>query len=425
MSETYDLLIIGGGAAGFFAAAHAGRRKPGLRIAILEKNRDVLQKVKVSGGGRCNVTHSCFDTDRLLENYPRGYTFLKPPFNRFGPAQTVEWFAQGGVKLKTEKDGRMFPVTDSSQTIMDCLIQESKKAGAEIYTHTRVDKFEFVDKLWRVETQQNGIFFARNLLIATGSDKRIWDQLNELTLRIIPPVPSLFTFNLPDHPIRELQGISFNRVNVSLAHSDLNTDGPILITHWGLSGPAVLKLSAKAALLLHEREYRFKVTVNWLPDISRAEVETSLKELTVTFSKKNVSSQIPFGLTGRFWKFICEQAGIRAFQKFAETGNRHIKTLSGLLCEMTFDVNGKSTFKEEFVTAGGIDLSEVDDRSFGSVRWPGLYLAGEVLNIDAVTGGFNFQAAWTGAWHVAESVCSQAFPPGRKTISRKDGVSGR
>ncbi|NBA84137.1 aminoacetone oxidase family FAD-binding enzyme [Emticicia sp. CRIBPO] len=404
MNKKFDLLIIGGGAAGFFTAINTAVKNPGFKIAIIEKNREVLQKVKVSGGGRCNVTHSCFEVKKLLENYPRGNFFLQEPFQNFNPRHTISWFRERGVKIKTEQDGRMFPDTDSSQTIIDCFIAEVKRLKIEVITQKRVEKFSQQNDLWRLDMQDNESLFARNLAITSGSDKRIWDSLAELNLDIVPPVPSLFTFNIPQHPVTALPGISFPHMAVQLQDSTLQSEGPGLITHWGLSGPAILKLSAKAAIELNQRDYKFKIKVNWLGKISKDKVMEELRAMINSFPKKNVNAHPPFELTQRFWKFICDQAEIKEFQKFAETGKKHIAVLAGLLTEMEFEVNGKSTFKEEFVTAGGIDLEQVDNKSFASKKHTGLYFAGEVLNIDAVTGGFNFQAAWTGGWHIAQSV---------------------
>lgn len=404
MNKRFDLLIIGGGAAGFFTAINTAVKHPGFKIAILEKNREVLQKVKVSGGGRCNVTHSCFEVDKLLENYPRGNFFLKEPFKNFNPRHTISWFQERGVKIKTEQDGRMFPVTDSSQTIIDCFLSEVKRHKIEVVTQKRVEKFSQQGDLWSVEIQDNERLLSRNLAITSGSDKRIWDSLAQLNLDIVPPVPSLFTFNIPQHPVTALPGISFPHISVQLKDSAFRTEGPGLITHWGLSGPAILKLSAKAAIEMNAKAYKFKIRVNWLGKPSKEKVTEELKSMINNFPKKNVNAHPPFELTQRFWKFICDQADIKEFQKFAETGKKHIAALAGLLTEMEFSVDGKSTFKEEFVTAGGIDLDQVDNQTFASKKHKGLYFAGEVLNIDAVTGGFNFQAAWTGGWHIARAV---------------------
>ena len=406
----YDLIIIGGGAAGFFTAINAAERNKNLRIAILERGRDVLQKVKVSGGGRCNVTHACFDPEALVNFYPRGNQELLEPFRRFNPINTIEWFESRGVRIKKESDGRMFPVSNSSQSIIDCFIDACYKNKIEIITNTRVESIEYNAGNWQLNAIGDRQFTSKKLMIATGSDNAMWKWLQSLGIEIVSPVPSLFTFNIKDERIQDLMGISAENVICRLIDAKnkaLNTftsKGAMLITHWGLSGPAILKLSAWAARDLHEVNYDFEVTVNWLGSTDVEKVRQHLHQQIVNQPKKNVLANAEFGMSIRLWKSLCAAAGVGEFQKWAETGKKHIAKLVEQLTNCRFKVNGKSTFKEEFVTAGGIDLSEVDFKTFSLKKYPNLYMAGEVLNIDAITGGFNFQAAWTGGWIAAQSL---------------------
>jgi predicted Rossmann fold flavoprotein len=402
--EEYDLVVIGGGAAGFFAAINAAEKNPNYKIVIIEKNRNVLPKVKVSGGGRCNVTNSCLNPNELIKNYPRGNDYLLEAFTKFGTKETFAWFEKHGVGLKTEIDGRVFPKTNSSQTIIDLFMSECYRLGIQIVTLERIKDIAQIENAWFIESEKQLNIKAKNLLIATGSDQRIWDLLNSLGVNIINPVPSLFTFNIKDSLLNNLQGVSFEKVGVTILASDFKNQGPFLITHWGISGPAVLKLSAWAARDLYLMNYEFKIKVNWLFDVSKDKVLQSLKENINLIPKKNVIANPMFNLTARFWKYVCEKSNILEYQKWAEMGKKSILLLAENLVEATFEVKGKSTFKEEFVTAGGVNLEEMDLATFSLKRYPNLYLAGEVLNIDAVTGGFNFQAAWTGGWIVGQSV---------------------
>ncbi|WP_259016927.1 BaiN/RdsA family NAD(P)/FAD-dependent oxidoreductase [Emticicia fluvialis] len=406
----YDLLIIGGGAAGFFTAINAAERNKNLRIAILERGRDVLQKVKVSGGGRCNVTHACFEPSALINFYPRGNQELLEPFKRFNPAHTIDWFESRGVRIKKESDGRMFPVSNSSQSIIDCFLDACYKNRIEIITNTRVESIENNGGNWQLNAIGDRQFTTKKLMIATGSDNAVWKLLQNLGIETVSAVPSLFTFNIKDERIQDLMGISTENVICRLSDSKnkaLNaytSNGALLITHWGLSGPAILKLSAWAARDLHDANYEFNISVNWLgtPDIEK--VRQHLHQQIINQPKKNVLANAEFGMSIRLWKSLCMAAGVGEYQKWAETGKKHIAKLVEQLTDCRFSVKGKSTFKEEFVTAGGVDLAEVDFSTFSLKKYPNLYMAGEVLNIDAVTGGFNFQAAWTGAWIAAQSL---------------------
>lgn len=395
----YDFLVIGGGAAGFFAAINVIQKNPTWKVAIIEKQGKVLQKVKVSGGGRCNVTNSISEPALLASNYPRGEEFLKKSFGLFSTSDTQAWFEKRGVRLKTEKDGRVFPITDSSQTIIDCFLKESK--NVDLVLNTRVESINKEGILWGVKTTSEKIYQTKNLMIATGSDRRVWEELARLKLPIADQVPSLFTFNISDKDLQSLQGVSFTNAKVSVKGT-LQQTGPLLITHWGLSGPAILKLSAWGAYILKEKSYNFTISVNWIPDLSIKHIESELKKAFETNAKKNIRSLTLFGLTQRFWNYICIKSGISEFQKGAESGKKQIASLIKNLTDCELKVEGKSTFKEEFVTAGGVILEEVNPTSFNTLSHSNLYLGGEVLHIDAITGGFNFQAAWTAGYLISQ-----------------------
>lgn len=398
----YDFLVLGGGAAGFFAAINTAMLKPNLKIAIIEKNREVLQKVKVSGGGRCNVTNVISNPLELVNNYPRGASFLRDAFGRFGSLETQHWFEKQGVILKSEPDGRVFPISNSSQTIIDCFKNLLKKYKIELFTLERVENIAKTDNGWLLKTQNNIDFETNKLMIASGSDNRVWDILHSLGHNIIPAVPSLFTFNIKDAALQELQGVSFKKAEVKIKNTDLESEGPFLITHWGVSGPAILKLSAWGARKLAELNYDFKVEINWLPEYNTKELLGLLKENINSMPKKTVIANPLFDITSRFWKYICTKSEISEQQNWAEMGKKKCLELAQNLTACNYKVTGKSTFKEEFVTAGGIDLDEVSNIDFGSKIHQNLFFSGEVLDIDAITGGFNFQAAWTGAWCVSQ-----------------------
>ncbi len=401
MVKNFEVLIVGGGAAGFFSAITFAEANPGVRVAILEKGREVLQKVKVSGGGRCNVTHACFDAKELVKNYPRGSKALIGPFHRFSPSDTVEWFRGRGVRLKTEADGRMFPVTDNSETIVHCLLDAARRSGVEVLTGQNVVSIQPPDASghWRLKAQAGDIFQSKKLMIATGSSPRFWEMLAGLGHRIVPPVPSLFTFNIKDPRLTGLLGISVPEARVQVKGEKLSAAGPLLITHWGMSGPAILRLSAWGARALHQRNYRFEIEVNWLGKVTTGEALETLNQLKLDWSKKIVAVNGPFpDLPKRLWERFVVAAGIPESMRWADLNKEKLRQLGLQLTSGSFQVNGKSTFKEEFVTAGGVDLDEIDFKKFESKIHPGLFLAGEVLDIDAITGGFNFQAAWTGGF---------------------------
>lgn len=403
--EVYDIIIIGGGAAGFFASIVCAEMYPSLRIIILERGTDVLNKVRISGGGRCNVTNSCFDPKDLIKNYPRGEKELLGPFYQFNCLHTIEWFEQKGVKLKTEEDGRIFPMTDNSETIAQCLIQSASNAGVKIMTSYRVDDINKTDLVWKLSTN-HGILNSKKLFIGTGSSNAIWKILGNLGHNIIPAVPSLFTFNIKDSMLNELAGISVSNISATISlteqkKSNVITTGPILITHWGLSGPAILKLSAWGARLLHSYGYKFELNINWLFPLTTNEILNQLNVLkSGDWSKKKINSHSPFSqLPLRLWKYLLSKSLIENNEKnWADLNKKEITLLTETLSTSNFKVNGKSSFKEEFVTAGGVSLKDINLKNFESKITPGLFLAGEVLDIDAVTGGFNFQAAWTGGY---------------------------
>ncbi|CAN5259876.1 NAD(P)/FAD-dependent oxidoreductase [soil metagenome] len=402
--DKYDIIIIGGGAAGFFAAINAAEMKPNSRIIILERGKEVLTKVRISGGGRCNVTHAEFIPNELIKNYPRGEKELRGPFHTFMTGDTIGWFEQRGIELKIEPDGRMFPVSDSSDTIINCFLQETERLGIKVLKNHSVQDIKKADDLWSISTN-NGIFLANKVLMATGSNPKIWSLLQKLGHTIEPPVPSLFTFNIKDERITDLPGVS-TVASVKVVSRKLKSQGPLLVTHWGMSGPAILKLSAWGARELHDLNYNFEISVNWLPGYAPEEIAEEIGELKLAHRKQQISKYAQFNLPKRLWQSLVKAAGIDDNIIWANLSKNQIKDLTIELTGGIFTVNGKSTFKEEFVTAGGIVLKEVNFKTFESKVQTNLYFAGEILNIDAITGGFNFQNAWTGAYVAAAAMTS-------------------
>ena len=405
MNSKYDIIIIGGGAAGFFTAINSVENNPNLSVAILERGKTVLEKVRISGGGRCNVTHACFVPNDLVKFYPRGERELKGPFNQFCSGDTIEWFEKHGVELKIEEDGRMFPVSDSSETIIDCFMDAVKKLKIDVLTNHSVQELYKTETHWKVTTTQD-VFTCEKVVMATGSNPKIWELLQNLGHSIEEPVPSLFTFNVKDVRIKELMGIS-TPATVKVKKSKLEASGPLLITHWGLSGPGILRLSAWGARELSDKKYHFAIMVNWLNETSFDEAIEALKETKEENAKKSVLKYPQFELPKRLWENLVKAAGILEETKWADLNKNQLNALTEQLTNGEYQVNGKSTFKEEFVTAGGIQLKEVNFKTMESKLLPNLYFAGEILNIDAITGGFNFQNAWTGGFIVAESIAKQ------------------
>lgn len=400
--KEFDIIIVGGGAAGFFAAINAAENNPGLSILILERGKEVLTKVRISGGGRCNVTHAQFLPSELVRNYPRGEKELRGPFHKFMTGDTIEWFGKRQVELKTEEDGRMFPVTDSSQTIIDCFLKECRRLNIEVRTREGLKNFRQIGENWELKTGVDE-YKCKKLMLATGSNSKVWNMLEEMGHSIIPAVPSLFTFNIQDARIKDLAGVA-SPAGVRITGKDLEATGPLLITHWGMSGPAILKLSAWGARMLNELDYKFSIEVNWLPGKNIQQIREELKDIKFKLSRQQVNTRCPFELPKRLWQKIVVGTGIKPEKKWADLNKEELVKLAEELTAAKYKVNGKSTFKEEFVTAGGIDLKEVDFKSFESRLFKNLYFAGEILNIDAITGGFNFQNAWTGAYLAAQAM---------------------
>ena len=407
----YDLLIIGGGAAGFFTAINTAEKHPNFNIAILEKSKEVLHKVRISGGGRCNLTNATFTPQELVKNYPRGSKELLSPFHRFMCGDTMEWFEAHSVSLKTEPDGRVFPISNTSESIVNCFLNEIKKHHIELFAEQNVQAFSPTPKGWQVSTPKQ-TYIARNVVITTGSNPKIWQLLANLGHTIIPPVPSLFTFHTSTQWTKELSGIAVN-ASVSLLSKEgkslkITETAPLLFTHTGFSGPAVLRTSAWGARVLAECNYQCLMEVNFTANLTEAlsydETLSVLQEFKQHNGRKAMQSFSLFELPKRLWSALLENAGIIPEQVWAELNKPQLRRLAEALTQYRFPIEGKATFKEEFVTAGGVKLSEINFKTYESKLYPQLYLAGEVLDIDAITGGFNFQNAWTGGYIIAESI---------------------
>lgn len=404
--QSADFIIVGGGAAGIFCAVNMARLHPDRRVLILEKSGKLLSKVKISGGGRCNVTHACFDIDELSRRYPRGGSFVKKTFHQFAPADTVQWFADRGVQLKTEEDGRMFPVSNSSQTIIDCLMQEVNRYGVTIEMNADVKELTYVNDHFVLTSAAGRNWQAPAVCIASGGFPKLsqFDWLASTGHSIEPPVPSLFTFNMPGHSITKLMGLSVEQARVRIGGSKLESTGPLLITHWGMSGPAILRLSAWAARELHERQYNFFITVNWLPAHHEESLRLLFQQFRQQIPAQKISSRNQLGLPHRLWEYLLQESHISPERRWADLSSKEQNQLIRHCCHHSFDVKGKTTFKDEFVTAGGIRLSEIDHRTLMSRKQPNLFFAGEILDVDGITGGYNFQHAWTSGMIVAKNV---------------------
>lgn len=401
------LVVIGGGAAGFFAAVNTARLSTHWSVTLLEKSREVLSKVRISGGGRCNVTHHCFDPEIMSKAYPRGSRELRWAFERFQAEDTVKWFTERGVKLKTEEDGRMFPVTDDSATIINCLKREAETQGVEVLTKTKAEAVNIRgNSKYEVTVKHKNPIECDAVLVASGGSNResTYEWLHDLGHATVKPVPSLFTLNFRNKIFEDLSGISVPEASVEIPGTSFEHTGPVLITHWGLSGPAVLKTSAWAARYLYEQEYHFIVKVNWTYPADLNNVRKELKELRASNARKMITNQHRYEIPNRLWDRFLELSDIDPSRRWAEISNRQVHELAEQLANGKYEIQGKTTYKKEFVTSGGIPLQEVDFGSMESKIHPGLYFAGEVLNIDGITGGYNFQSAWTTGWIAARAI---------------------
>jgi predicted Rossmann fold flavoprotein len=415
-TERKHLVVIGGGAAGFFCAVNAARLNPTLKVIIVEKTSKLLSKVRVSGGGRCNVTHACFEISSLVKKYPRGTNFLKKAFHQFNTSHCIKWFEERGVKLKTESDGRMFSITDSSQTIIDCLLKEANKYRVEILMNREVKQLSMVNGVWLMEFADHSNFVADYVCVACGGYPKsfMFEWFKQLGHSIEEPVPSLFTFNMPGNSITELMGVAVEKASVKIVGSKLSDEGPLLITHWGMSGPAILKLSAWGAREFAIKNYHFSLLVNWITDYNEQTLRDRWQTIRNEHSAQKIGNRYPFGLPLRLWIYLLNESGINEDSRWADLPGKEQNKLIKNLVAMEFEVKGKTTFKEEFVTCGGIKLSEVDANTMQSKIVPNLFFAGEILDVDGITGGFNFQHAWTSGWIAANSIPKAGFsPPGR------------
>jgi len=414
------LAVIGGGASGFFCACNAARMNPALHVVLFEKSNKLLAKVKVSGGGRCNVTHSFTDIPSFLQNYPRGKNFLKRSFHVFNPEDTIHWFLQRGVELKQEKDGRIFPKSNQSQTIIDCLLNEVARHGIEILLQKKVNQLSckevnsmsgFERNQFILEFENGDKLKADYVCIACGglANEYQYNWLKETKHSFISPVPSLFTFNIPNHPILKLMGVSLNNVMIKIPELKEKMEGPLLITHWGFSGPAVLKLSAFAARELARLQYQFTIQINWLPEYNEHEIRDAFPGIRIRNSRLMVGGKNPFNIPSRLWTYFLDNAGILSSIRWADLSSKQINKLIQILTGSLFKVHGKTTFKEEFVTSGGISLQEIHAQTMESKIHRGLYFCGEIMDVDGITGGFNFQYAWTSAWCAAKSIASASM----------------
>jgi len=404
------MVVVGGGAAGFFCAIQIAELHPDWDISILEKSNKLLSKVRVSGGGRCNVTHACPDVELLLKKYPRGARFLKKAFYQFATKNTIQWFANNGVQLHTEKDGRMFPTTNNSETIIDCFLQKVHQYKIKILTEHEVVNVEKVTKEnlpnFFITLSNKKTMQADAICLATGgmlkSDKLPW--LISLGHSIVAPVPSLFTFNVVEKNITTLMGVAVDNAIIQWKGNKISEKGPLLITHWGISGPAAIKLSAWCARELANDNYEGAILINWTPEYNEATLKMEWINLRMDFGKREIGSKNPFNLPQRLWQFLLQEAGIALTTKWADLKSPEQQLLIQSLTRTTLTIKGKTTFKEEFVTCGGVELSEIEASTMESKLVPGLYFAGEMMDVDGITGGFNFQHAWTSGWIAAQAM---------------------
>ncbi len=401
--DNYDIIVIGGGAAGFFAAIHASEN--GHSVCILEKTQKLLAKVKVSGGGRCNIMHDLDYPSQLVNYYPRGGKKLKKSFELFGPKTTGNWFEKKGLKLKTEDDGRVFPITNNSQSVIDLLINEAKDRNVVIRKGLEIIEIKKEDQYFILTSKSGENYMAKKVIIACGGHNKssAYDWIKKLGITIAKPIPSLFTFNVPQSDMKDLMGLSVKLGSVQVPGTKWKMEGAILITHWGFSAPAVIKLSAWAAIDFFEKNYRFPILINW-SSLSEDEIRNGLSKFRDSHPKKAVFAKALFDIPTRLWIRLCEKANINSNKRYADLPKKESNKLIEKIVRSAFEVNGKTTFKEEFVTCGGVELSEVDLKTFESKKIKGLYFAGEVLNVDGITGGFNFQHAWTSGYLAGKSV---------------------
>ncbi|MEO7800813.1 MAG: NAD(P)/FAD-dependent oxidoreductase [Ginsengibacter sp.] len=404
------LVVVGGGAAGFFCAIHAAIESPSLKVIIVEKSNKLLSKVRISGGGRCNVTHDCNSVSEMVKKYPRGGNFLKKSFQHFFTNDTVNWFEQRGVKIKAEADGRMFPISDSSQSIIDCMMNEVIKYKIEIILNRDIKSILNKNKGWLLYDQCGSELYAEFLCIAAGGHHKIsqFDWLTNLKHELVAPVPSLFTFNVHQHPLKHLMGVSLSLAVVKIKGTNFIQEGPLLVTHWGFSGPAVLKLSAYAAIELNKMQYDFLVVINWLPAFNETSLHEKLKMLKQNLSQQKIKNKNIFNLPQRLWENLVTEAGIHVENRWDQIPLKALNLLGKILCSSEYRILGKTTFKEEFVTAGGISLQEIDADTMQSKLCPNLFFAGEIMNVDGITGGFNFQHAWTSGYIAGKSIGMKA-----------------
>lgn len=400
------LIVIGGGAAGFFTAVNAARINPSLEVCIVEKSNKLLSKVKVSGGGRCNTTHACFEIPDLVKKYPRGQQFLKKAFHYFNTTDTIQWFAERNVNLVTEADGRMFPSTNDSQTIINCLLQEADRYNVKVLLQTEIKEIKKVNEQFILLSNKETNLVSDYLCVACGGFPKtaMFQWLTDLGHSIETPVPSLFTFNMPGNKINQLMGLSVPMATVKVLGTKLVEQGPLLITHWGMSGPAILKTSAWGARLLADADYRFKISVNWLSDYNEQSLRESWHNIRTELAAQKMMNKNPFGLPNRLWNYLLELSEIKEETRWADLPSKEQNKLIKNLTAAEFSVDGKTTFKEEFVTCGGIRLNEIDPNTMQSKKLSNLYFAGEILDVDGVTGGFNFQNAWTTGWIAANAI---------------------
>jgi predicted Rossmann fold flavoprotein len=408
------VIVVGGGAAGFFGAIACAEAYPHIQVTLLEAGRELLSKVRISGGGRCNVTHACFEPALLVQHYPRGGKELRGALSRFQPKDTIAWFQKHGVALKTEADGRMFPTTDDSSTIINCFLAAARQAGVQIKMQAIVQSITRTEERFEVTLKSGETLGCDRILLATGSNPQGYRLAAALGHAIIPPVPSLFTFNIPDPQLRSLAGVAIHPIQMQLDlphRSKLEQTGACLFTHWGLSGPAVLKLSAWGARVLHEAHYQAPLLVNWLPGSSVEQLRDKLVHMKAELSKRAIATTSPFGFPRRFWEYLVQRAEIPLDLQWAQLSKVSTNKLLQILSRDRYLIQGKGVFKDEFVTCGGVNLKEVDFSTMQSKTCPGLFLAGEILDIDGVTGGFNFQSAWTTGWLAGHAIVRLDLPP--------------